>query len=289
MATKNADTGQKVDESSDSLRVPEPSQASRDPATSRRFARAALPFAGGAAALGAAYWLLHAIMLQSASFLVDPQRGGLRVDGISALRPSEVELVFAPDFGRSIEAVDLSGRLLQLRSLPWVKSASVARVWPRTIAVAVVEREPLAFLRLPVSNAVQLIDADGVILDRRRGGESSLPVLTGIDDAMPIEQRRERIRLFETVMDVFGRTSRDLAEGVSEIDVSDPGNAVVLARHQNRLIKLQMGDRHLQHRLDVFLNYIEAWRSEFGPLEAVDLRFEKQVAVQPVKDKKGSG
>ena len=64
-------------------------------------------------------------------------------------------------------------------------------------------------------------------------------------------------------------------------DVSDAGNAVVLARYHDRPIQLQMGNRHLRHRLDVFLSYIEAWRSEFGPLRSVDLRFDKQVTVMP--------
>ncbi len=289
MALKKAAQETPVDESSTGLRVTQPEQDPRVPPLKRSLLRTALRIAGSAAVLGAAYWLLFSIVLQTAPFRVDPEQGGFRIEGLSALGPEEIRQVFADDSGQSLAAVDISGRLLELRSIPWVKTATAAKVWPRTIAVTVVERKPVAFLRLPVSNAVRMIDADGVILDLRAGGDSSLPVITGIDEAMPIDQRRRRVNLFETVMEVFGAKGRDLAKGVSEIDVSDSGNAVVLTKHQNRMIKLQMGDRHFQHRLDVFLNYIDAWKSEFGPVEAVDLRFEKQVAVQPANDGRKRG
>ena len=140
-----------------------------------------------------------------------------------------------------------------------------------------------------INKTVRMIDIEGEILDLRSEGELSLPVLFGIDAAMPVEQRRRRLRLFEEVMQVFDAKGRAFAESVSEVDVSDLRNAVVLAKHGNQVIKLQMGDRHLRHRLDVFLNYIEAWRAEFGPVESVDLRFEKQVAVQPLKEGDSAG
>ena len=43
----------------------------------------------------------------------------------------------------------------------------------------------------------------------------------------------------------------------------------------------------MQHRLEMFMNYIDAWQARFGRIESVDLRFEKQVAVQPVKPGRG--
>lgn len=244
----------------------------------------ALSYGAIAAVLVAVAWVAFAVVVQSSPFQVDPDNGGLRVRGISAVRPDEIRHVFAEDFGGSLASVDILGRMLDLRAIPWVRTAVVSKVWPRTISVTIVEREPVAYLRLPESNAIRMIDTQGVILDVRQAGEGSLPVLTGIDEEMLMAERQLRVRLFSAVMAVFAAKGATLAEAVSEIDVSDSGNAVVLARHENRMIKLQMGDRHLEHRLDMFLNYIDAWSSEFGPVEAVDLRFEKQVAVRPLND-----
>ena len=284
MATKKtALSRKKIEEAPSAPLEQETPQPSKAPMLPRWIRPATAWMALAFLVLGVALWGLKEIILHSEPFIVPPVPDGLRIEGASVLHPGEVERVFANDFGRSLADVDLTDRLEQLESLAWVRSATVAKVWPNSIAVRVVEREPVAYLRLPDSNTVQMIDIEGVILDLRSEGELSLPVLFGIDGAMPVEQRRRRLRLFQDVMRVFDAKGRVLAESVSEVNVSDSGNAIVLAKHDNQMVRLQMGDRHLRHRLDVFLNYIEAWRAEFGPVESVDLRFEKQVAVQPTK------
>ena len=289
MATKKTSEETRAESPWTADNSPHSEEDSGELPSERSFMWTALCYGVIAAILLAGSWVLFWIALETGPFRVDPEDGGLRVEGVFAADFDEIRQIFSGDFGKSLVSVDISGRLLELRAIPWVKSATTAKVWPRTIAVTVEEREPVAFLRLPISNAVRMIDSDGMIFDLRPGGENSLPVLTGIAEEMPLQERQVRVRLFEMVMGVFGEKGRDLSEGVSEIDVADSGNAVVLAKHQGGMIKLQMGNQHLEHRLDVFLNYIDAWRSEFGPVEAVDLRFEKQVTVQPMKGPRRRG
>ncbi len=279
----------KLDDSSAYLRASKPLQAVGGLRLSGEFKRGALRAVVCMLVVVAAGWTLHGVVLHSAPFQVDRDRPDLRIEGLVALQRDELKQIFAEDIGSSLLSVDLDRRLRQLRSIPWVREARVGRVWPDTLTVSVVERTPVAFLRLPGVNQARLVDAEGVILDPRRADDSSLPVLTGIDESMPFEQRLLRIELFESVMGVFSEEERSLGQAVLEIDVSDGANAVVLAEYENQMIRLQMGNRHLRHRLDVFLNYIEAWQVEFGPIESVDLRFEKQVAVQPVKQGRRKG
>lgn len=244
----------------------------------------------GLAAAGAAAWLLvFGYLLQSEPFRLDPGLRGLQVRGIAVVEREEVAGVFAEDAGRSLADLDPDARLRVLQEFPWVRRARVARVWPDSVAVTIEEREPVAFLRVPGLSAIRMIDADGTILDLRGAAVRSLPVLSGIDQDMPESERRRRVALFAEVMEVFGERGPQGAEAISEVDVADLRNAVVLAKHGDSMIKLQMGDRHLAHRLDVFLNYIETWKSQFGPVGAVDLRFEKQVAIQPVAATEGAG
>ena len=288
MTTPETETT-KSDDSGNYLRVPKPLKPVRGFTPSPETLRRAVPVLGWILAACAAHWAVFSLLLQTQPFLVNQHEASWQLDGLSAVRQDEIHSVFSGDFGRSLVSVDPAERLDRVTSLQWVRSARVARVWPNKIAVSVEERVPIAFLRVAGESGVRMIDADGVILDVRMGGDGSLPVITGIDVEMPIEERLARIRLFEELVSVFSETDRAFGRSVSEVDVSDADNAVVLAMYRDQMVELQMGDRHLKHRLDVFLNYIDAWHSEFGPLATVDLRFEKQVALRPVQPRGGRG
>ena len=139
---------------------------------------------------------------------IDPEQPDLRIAGLVVLKSDEIEQIFAEDTGKSLLSVDLEHRLREVRSIPWVREARVGRIWPDTLSISIVERTPIAFLRLPGVNQPHMIDADGVILDSRRPGDRSLPVLAGIDEAMPFEERLQRIALFNSVMAVFAQEER---------------------------------------------------------------------------------
>ena len=288
MTTPESETT-KSDDSGNYLRVPKPLKAVRGITPGPETLRRAVPVLGWVLVACASHWIVFSQLLQTQPFLLSQDEANWQLDGLSAVRQEEIHSVFAADFGRSLVSVDPTERLGRVTSLQWVRSARVARVWPNKIAISVEERVPIAFLRIPSATSAYMIDSDGVILDVRMGGDGSLPVLTGIDAEMPIEDRLDRIRLFEDLVRAFGETDRAFGRSVSEVNLSDADNAVVLAMHGDEMVELQMGDRHLQHRLDVFLNYIDAWRSEFGPVASVDLRFEKQVALKPVQPKEGRG
>ena len=289
MTAKRDRARKKGDDSAAYLRAPKPLKAAPGLALSRESKRKALRAGACALAAGAAWAAVQGVLLQSAPFRLDPEGSALRIRGLEVIAEEEVAGLFAADLGRSLAAVDTSARLEQLLAVQWVRTARVGRVWPNAVAVAVEERQPVAFLRLEPTNAVRMIDATGAILDLRGGAARSLPVLTGIAADMPPAARLRRVRLFEAVAEVFRRRGAAVGRSLSEVDVADETNAVVLAKHRDQMIRLQMGDRHLRHRLDVFLNYVEAWKAEFGPLEAVDLRFEKQVALRPAGRAKERG
>ncbi len=74
-----------------------------------------------------------------------------------------IEAVFAEDSGRSVYLLPLADRQAALRTVDWVKDASIVRLWPNRIVVRVWERTPVAFITLAASR-FGLIDEDGVIL-----------------------------------------------------------------------------------------------------------------------------
>src|SRR5271169_2266043 len=104
----------------------------------------------------------------------------------------------ARDRNRSVLRVPLDARRSQLEELPWVESASVQRILPNRIRVELTERTPIAFLR----NATELalIDAHGVILDRPQGEELHFPIVTGLSENVPRDERERRMQTYQEFM-----------------------------------------------------------------------------------------
>lgn len=229
------------------------------------------------AALGASWWHVQEAVLRAAVFQLSPDGSWLTVDGVETRDESEVAAVFEPDNGQSLASVDVSERRQQLLAIQWVKEARVSKIWPNAVRVAVRERAPVALVPLAGAEAVRMIDADGVLLEYRSTGSDGLPVMTGIDAEMDLRARQDRVKLFMAVMDAC--SVQRFSERVSEINVADLENALVLAKHEGRLVRLEMGNEHLRHRVEMFLNGVDSWQSALGPLKSVNLRLEGQIPV----------
>lgn len=80
--------------------------------------------------------------------------------------------------GTPILAVSPAEAKARLEALPWVRSASVARLLPDTITVQLTERKPIALWQH--GGKFELIDDEGKVLPVSQLGEfSALPVLVG--------------------------------------------------------------------------------------------------------------
>lgn len=212
------------------------------------------------------------------------QARGVAASGLELLDEESVTKVFATDVGRSLFAVPLAERRRAILDQPWVRSASVARVWPDQLWIDVEERKPIAYVRTGRRKAgvARLIDSDGVLLEPLDGAAFSLPVLDGIDQDEPIEERKPRVRLFEALMADLDSAEPRYGEHVSQVDVADPENAKVTVVHEGDSIELEMGDELFRHRYEIFLKYVAGWKRQFGALGRVDLRYEDQVVVLPL-------
>ncbi|MBM3581210.1 MAG: FtsQ-type POTRA domain-containing protein, partial [Alphaproteobacteria bacterium] len=82
--------------------------------------------------------------------------------------------------GSPLFAFDADAARRRLEELPWVRRASVSRMWPATIVVRIEEREPLALWQH--QGRFALIDRDGQVI-LRNGLErfNHLPVVVGED------------------------------------------------------------------------------------------------------------
>ncbi len=245
--------------------------------------------AGGMIVLVAGFILY----LLSSFFLFSPR--------VALARPSQVEIIgnhyvtraailekFLPDRGRSVVRVPLEARRKTIEEIPWVEQASVERILPNHIRVEVTERTPVAFLRL--SNQLALVDAYGVVLERPVQGDFRFPVASGLSEAMSRADRERRMRLYVQFMKDIELVKPGAAQHVSEVDVSDARDiratfadvaALAAGFGDQGPVLVHFGDDDFVNKFRLFTENIAQWRASAGRVESVDLRFARQVVVNP--------
>jgi cell division protein FtsQ len=107
------------------------------------------------------------------------------IDVVGASRTPREELVAASGirFGQAMVDIDEAGAVEGVSSLPWVLRASVARRWPDSVVIEIVERAPVA--AAPAAGGWAVVDATGQVLAVQASSPSNLLALDGIAPAGP--------------------------------------------------------------------------------------------------------
>ncbi|MBI2708291.1 MAG: FtsQ-type POTRA domain-containing protein [Actinobacteria bacterium] len=128
-------------------------------------------------ALGAAVGMLAVAAALVRSPVLDVDH--VRVSG--ARRTSSAVLLDASGIRRGQAMVDIDTGLAvrRIEGLPWVERAKVARRWPGTVSVAVVERTAVAQAAVD-GGATILVDRTGRLLERRARPAAGLLTIAGL-------------------------------------------------------------------------------------------------------------
>lgn len=213
----------------------------------------------------------------------------IQVQGNQFVPRSAVLEKFTADQGRSVLRIPLEERRAALEQIPWVERATVQRVLPNGLRVQLVERTPVAFLR--TGTELGLIDAHGVLLERPLEGEFTFPVVTGISELTPATERRKRIQMFLQFLKDAEAARPGGAAQISEVDLGDAADlrAVVAGIPElaagggtaQESVLVHFGDGDFLTKYKVFVENIADWRASVGRVDSVDLRFARQVVVNP--------
>ncbi|MFI5058091.1 MAG: cell division protein FtsQ/DivIB [Candidatus Acidiferrales bacterium] len=213
------------------------------------------------------------------------------------LKPDQIELTgnhivtrqavldkFYRDRGRSVLRIPLDARRGALEELPWVESASVQRILPNRVRVEVTERTPIAFLRNGTELA--LIDAHGVILDRPQGEDLHFPIVTGLSENMPREERERRMQTYQEFVKNIDLVRSDSSDRVSEVELSNPKDLRVvmtgLARaNDSQAVTIHFGAGDFTGKYRMLVENFADWQGKAGCVQSVDLQFSKQVVLNP--------
>lgn len=211
------------------------------------------------------------------------------VQGVRYLDAARIRALSKVSPGADLLTLNLERARQSLLLHPRIAQAEVRRAWPRRIRITVVERNPVMLVQHGVPWEV---DSAGVLLAPLANGVvADAPLLSGPDfSRAPAGTHVLTTDVRRGLAWVRALAARELQlDGqLSEVDVSDPGStALVLMSGTRVLTPAWPPDTRTLSALRVVLADLQ----HRGTLaQEVDLRFQNQVIVRPVKpDPEASG
>jgi cell division protein FtsQ len=185
-----------------------------------------------------------------------------------------------PGRGLILVNPDALERALQLN--PWIRRATVRRVFPDTLAVELQEREPVAVLR--TAERAFLVDQEGVLLaESLPDAPQSLPVLLGVDYAEAVLREGDTVERLRSGIALAGLLGQAVGRPMV-VDLGVPGEVVAY----DSGLRLRFGQGGFGDKVDryrqVWDRVFDRWIDREKPASArrveVDLRFRDKVIVR---------
>lgn len=220
-------------------------------------------------------------VLHDERFMI-PSSTAIETQGNSHVARTELVSLFGEDIERNIFRVPLEQRKAELEDLPWVEHATVMRLLPNRLRVAVTERTPVAFVRQ--GNHIGLVDANGVLLDMPTDVQAkshySFPVVMGLEAKDPLSLRAARMKLYERFTKELDDGGEKISEKLSEVDLSSPEDVRAVVQDKGGEVMVHFGESNFLDRYRKFQEHLPEWRGLYPHLASVDMRYERQVVLE---------
>jgi cell division protein FtsQ len=175
----------------------------------------------------------------------------------------------------------LARREKQVESVPWVRSATVVRSYPHSLAIYIAERVPVAFVE--VGGQIKMVDQQGVLLEAPEKGHFDFPIVKGLDFRGDAADRIERLDLYDRFMrETSGKVS-SFGWVISEVDLSDASNLKALLVQGGQTLLVYFGNTGFLVRFKNLMTVLPQLRKTNAGIDSVDLRFRDQVVVNPAE------
>jgi cell division protein FtsQ len=236
----------------------------------------------GAAGMTVAYYGAQFLLYSPSMLLLKPDQ--IEVSGNRIVSREAVLQQFVHDRNRSVLQIPLDARRAQLEQIPWVESASVQRILPNHLRVELTERTPVAFLRN--GNELALIDAHGVILDRPRDEDLRFPIVSGVSEDLPRDQREKRMQTYDEFMKDIDLVRGGSSDRVSEVDLSSPKDLRVVmtglaSATDPQAVTVHFGWAEFTGKFKMLVDNFSQWQANAGRVQSIDLQYSRQVVVNP--------
>lgn len=203
----------------------------------------------------------------------------VRVENASRVAGEEIAALSDVRLGHNIFELDLPRIGRKIEENPWIKTAEVRRIFPRTVVIKVEERSPKAVINL---DYLYYVDGEGEIFKVLEANDSlDFPVITGLERKDLLERQDEtQSRLREMVGLVGELTGRQVfgLQDVSEIHLDQTGEIVLYTCAGG--VPVRMGDGNYGDKLDRLERIYGELKPRLRALKYIDLNVMDRIVVK---------
>jgi cell division septal protein FtsQ len=199
----------------------------------------------------------------------------IAVRGLNAVPPEMIADLVAVEPGTNLFRIETGEVENRLAALDRVEEVRVKRALPRTLAVTVVERIPVALAAFP---EIHEVDADGWLMETIDGATlPDLPLITGVkkeDFENPDSPKGKSLIRLVSDLSRLERERPWLVDILSDIRVRTDGG--LEAHAQQGGVKILLGDRLDPVQLGILHTMLRDLDRIGSEAAAIDLRYRKQ-------------
>jgi cell division septal protein FtsQ len=174
----------------------------------------------------------------------------VEVRGTERASRTEIErIVFAETEKSGAWNADLDGVKGRVEKLAFVRTASVSRVLPGSVRVAIIEKQPAALVDLP--SGPTLVDENGTVIAAAIKPEPELPfAMTGWDEAKTLQaekDNKQRVKLYQTMLREWKQG--ELIARVKAVNTNDLRELIVLSEDSGKRVAISIGRENFGENL----------------------------------------
>ena len=89
------------------------------------------------------------------------------------------------------------------------------------------------------------------------------------------------MKIFSLVMKDLDSEGANYSREISEVDLTDADDARITVEDPDGALVIHLGSANYLDRYKVYIGHLQQWRQQFDKLESVDLRYDRQIVVNP--------
>lgn len=208
------------------------------------------------------------------------QLGEVRISSTDQVSTEEVAAALAPLRGRHLLGLSLEDVADRLTANPWIKNVAIRKQLPDRLVVQIEERQPVALLRRD-GELFYVDDGSFVIDNYNPQGQVNLVLLSVASGAtLEVGKALEMAANLELM-------APEISQGLSEIEVLGLGDYRI---HTAGLdFPILVSAEGIASQITKLEGVLPEISRRFATVESVDLRFSRQIVIQPAGEPRSQG